>query len=126
MAEFDVSIPVRITGAEITVEGIDPESFKELSSMASIGSQTTIIGGSSMTEKPKHPSIKEIVDVCERYGAKPTQVTSGESSWASDMQLQLKVPGITISLTAKSLDELESRLRLLAPLFAEAALAKKE
>jgi hypothetical protein len=122
MAELDVSIPI-----QVFVDVTDPDRFaKELSSMASTGSSSHYVTGTTVPEKPKHPSIKEIVDVCERYGAKPTQVTSGESSWASDMQLQLKVPGITISLTAKSLDELESRLRLLAPLFAEAALGKKE
>jgi hypothetical protein len=70
-------------------------------------------------------TIREIIEVCERYGALPEQVTAPGVDWSSNIRLTLKVTGIDLTVAAKTLDELDTRLRLLAPLFAEAALKRE-
>lgn len=69
----------------------------------------------------KKISIKDIVDLCEQYGAKPDQVATINMIF-SELHLEFRLLGINISIRVKTLDEVEARLRLLAPLFAEAAL----
>jgi hypothetical protein len=66
--------------------------------------------------------FRDIVAICDRYGVNPDTVTT--NGWEG-MVIRVRVPGIDVSLTAKTLDEFEARVRLLAPLLAEVALAKK-
>lgn len=69
------------------------------------------------------PTLREVVDVCDRWGILPTNVTV--TGWAEPINLEFNIPGVNFRVTAKTIDELDNRLRLLAPAVAESALQKR-